>query len=326
MSTSCSLSSCKNKIAEYLVISFYHLFHLDNPQKEVEIQKEFLERRDIKARTYVSHQGINGQMSALKADGDAYMQWLSSRDEFKGIEFKVQPYYEHVFPRLTIKVRKELAALGVDVSIDDRGTYMSPAEWKEALESPEDKIVLDIRNNYEWELGHFEGSEPLNCDTFKEFTESVANIRQRISEKTKVMMYCTGGIRCEIFSALLKKEGIQNVYQLHGGIIRYGEEEKSEHWLGKLFVFDDRLAVDISDEKAPPVGTCYHCKETAEAYFNCANMDCNELFLCCPSCLEKFVGCCKEECTTAKRVRPYSYAHKPFRRWYNYSDCKEKIS
>ncbi|MDB6081008.1 MAG: hypothetical protein JWO53_280 [Chlamydiia bacterium] len=325
MPSQCNLLTSKDKPLDYLVIAFYHLYHLENPEKEVALQKKFLASLDVKARTYVSKQGINAQMSALRADGEAYMEWLLSRPEFKGIEFKIQPHFEHVLPRLTVKTKKELAALGVEVSIDERGTYLSPAEWRHVLESSDDKIILDVRNDYEWELGHFEGSEPLQCTTFKESTDSIARIKQRINEKTKVLMYCTGGIRCELFSSLLKKEGIENVYQLHGGIIRYGEEEKSKHWSGKLFVFDDRLAVDLSDEKAPVIAKCCHCSASTETYYNCANMDCNELFLSCSDCLENLLGCCQESCKSAERVRPFQHSHKPFRRWYNYANKKKDL-
>lgn len=134
-------------------------------------------------------------------------------------------------------------------------------------------------------------------------------------------MYCTGGIRCELYSAILKEKGFENVYQLNGGVIGYGLEQGNKHWLGKLFVFDDRLAVPISQEgESPVIGKCHHCGKDNENYYNCANMDCNHLFLCCPECLKEFTGCCCSQCQQATRVRPYheQNAHKPFRRWYHY--------
>ncbi|HXF29760.1 MAG TPA: rhodanese-related sulfurtransferase, partial [Chlamydiales bacterium] len=276
--------------------------------------------RDVTARTYISAQGINGQMSASQKDGESYMRWLEERAEFAGIEFKIQPHHEHVFPRLQIKVKKELVAIGEELSFTERGEYVKPCEWSQMLVNDDDKVILDIRNDYEWKLGHFKGAEPVVCKTFKDFLDMAHQLKERLRDKpTKVMMYCTGGIRCEVFSALLKKEGMKNeIYQLHGGVIRYGEEEKAKHWRGKLFVFDDRLGVDLGGEKAEVIGNCHHCQAPIDNYYNCANLDCNELFLCCPSCLEKFRGCCKEECQSAERVRPFQYSHKPFRRWYNY--------
>lgn len=308
--------------SEFSIIAFYHFCPIADPAAEVALHKEFFKSRDVRARTYISSQGINGQMSAAKADGEAYMQWLKSRPEFATVEFKIDPYHEHVFPRLTVKVKKELVALGEELSFEERGQYLEPQQWAEMLEECPDKLVLDIRNDYEWKIGRFQDAEQVTCETFKDFIEMAQDLKKRLEgTETKVMMYCTGGIRCEVFSALLKKEGMKNdVFQLHGGVIRYGHEEKSRSWLGKLFVFDDRLQVDISDEKAPPVGICHHCEGSAESYYNCANVECNKLFICCQSCLEKAQGCCCSECQSAERVRPFQYAHKPFRRWYNYAE------
>ena len=319
MDPSCQCA-LEKKRDELLVIAFYYLTNIVDPVTEVAQHKAFLKNLDATARIYISTQGINAQMSASKEDGQKYMRWLEAREEFRGIEFKIQTHHEHVFPRLQIKVKKELVALGEELSFSERGHYLEPREWASMLESDDDKVVLDIRNDYEWKLGHFEGAEPVVCKTFKDFLQMARNLKERLENKpTKVMMYCTGGIRCEVFSALLKKEGMQNeMYQLHGGVIKYGEEEKSKMWRGKLFVFDDRLGVDLGGQKAEVIGCCHHCQEANDTYYNCANMDCNELFLCCPSCLEKFQGCCQTECQSAKRVRPFQYAHKPFRRRSQY--------
>lgn len=328
---SCSLKANSQQdkaLPEYLVLAFYHLVDLENPEQEVLEHKEFLKNRDVRSRIYISKQGINAQMSAEKRDAYAYMEWLSKRAKFQNIDYKIQAFHEHCFPRLTIKVRNELVALGHPVNINKRGNYLSPAEWKQALETEGDKVVIDVRNDYEWKLGRFEGADLLPCQTFREFKESVRELKKRIDEKkTKVLMYCTGGIRCEIFSSLLKEEGIDNIYQLHGGVIRYGEECGTKHWLGKLFVFDDRLAVPLNpNEESQVIGKCHHCGIDIENYYNCANMDCNELFLCCTACLEKFKGCCKDECLHAKRVRPFQFSHRPFRKWYNYAKTKDELN
>ena len=126
----------------------------------------------------------------------------------------------------------------------------------------------------------------------------------------------------EFYSAVLKKEGFEKVYQLEGGVIGYGLKEGSDHWKGKLFVFDDRLVVPISEEKADPIAACKSCQSACDVYYNCANMDCNALFLCCPACLEKQRGCCSSSCIEEGRVRPYQESAKPFRKW----DYQEKIA
>lgn len=163
------------------------------------------------------------------------------------------------------------------------------------------------------ELGHFEGAVLPDLDQFREFPEYAQDLaQQRDPKKTKVMMYCTGGIRCELYSALLKQKGFEQVYQLDGGVIKYGLEEGSQHWKGRLFVFDDRLSVPLSETKAGEIiSRCIHCAETSDLYYNCANVDCNELFISCPACAEKLQGCCSTTCQSAPRVRAFEKTERP---------------
>lgn len=307
----------------FLVLAFYYFIPIEHPEKEVAKHHAFFETRDIKSRIYISEEGINGQMSGVHSHIEEYMEWMRGDDRFKEIDFKIHYHDEHVFAKTTVKVRKQLVALDVEVDVEDGGEHVSPKKWKEMLEARDgDTLLLDVRNDYEWKIGHFEGSELPRLEMFRQFPSYAKKLREeRDPEKTKVMMYCTGGIRCELYSAMLKKEGFQNVFQLEGGVIKYGLEEGSKHWKGKLFVFDDRLAVPISEEEpAESISFCHHCKQPSDAYYNCANMDCNELFLCCLTCAEKFLGCCSEECRTAPRVRPYQKTDrpKPFRKWSHY--------
>lgn len=311
----------------YLVLAFYHITKVEDPAFLVKAHKAFFKTQDIKGRIYLAKEGINGTVSGPKESICAYMQWLWSQPGFSACEFKVQEFEEHAFGRMCVKTRPELVALGFEVPLDECGPHLSPAEWRKMYEEEQDKVVLDIRNDYEWELGHFEGAEVPPCKTFRDFKEYSEQLKMRIDpESTKVLMYCTGGIRCEFFSTLLKQQGIEHVYQLQGGVIKYGAEEKSKHWLGKLFVFDDRLAVPLSSDETPVIGKCHHCQKPADRYYNCANMDCNELFLCCPDCLKQFAGCCQESCRCGTRVRPYKFACTPFRKWYNYADKKEDLN
>lgn len=311
-------------MTQYLVLAYYHFAKLENPLHEIALHKKFCKERDIKCRVYINEEGINGQMSASKDDGEAYMEWLKLRTPFESVVFKLHSHREQVFPRQTIKYRKELVAFDpnrkVDLSLG--GEHLSPEEWRKMLESNEQKLLIDVRNDYEWKVGRFEGAELPPCDTFREFNDYAEKLTQDPeAQKTPVMMYCTGGIRCEIYSTILREKGFEKVYQLNGGIINYGLQEGSSHWLGKLFVFDDRLTVPIAGEETPVIGKCHHCDQPNENYFNCANMECNELFLCCPDCLQKFQGCCCEECQKAERVRPFEpkEAYKPFRRRHHYS-------
>lgn len=310
----------------YLVLAYYHFTSIEDPEKEVKEHKRFFKDRDVKGRIYISEEGINGQMSGYKDDALAYMEWMKSRDLFTGIEFKVQEDTENIFAKMTVKTRKELVAMGRKVDLNKRGEHLSPDKWKEVLSNDEDYVLLDVRNDYEWEVGHFKGAIKPNTDTFRDFLKQAEELKTQINpKKTKILMYCTGGIRCEYYSAYLNEEGFSNIYQLEGGVINYGLKEGSELWDGKLFVFDDRLTIPIKEgEEATPISTCHHCGEIADKYYNCANMDCNELFLCCDSCLHQFKGCCCSDCISAPRVRPVEHVNgKPFRKWYTYMKQKQ---
>ncbi len=303
----------------YYVLAFYLFSPIEDPELEVAKHHAFFKDRDITSRIYISHQGINAQMSALKEHALEYMDWMRSDERFKGIDFKCHTYHEQVFPRATVKVKKQLVALDHDADPSQGGEHISPAEWKRILqENEENLLLLDVRNDYEWKIGHFKGAVKPTLDMFRKFPEYARELKESYDpKKTKVMMYCTGGIRCELYSALMKQEGFETVYQLDGGVIKYGLQEGEDQWLGKLFVFDDRLSIPISEEnKAEVIGSCHHCGAAADSYHNCANMDCNELFICCSACAESFQGCCQEECKSAKRLRPYQAGQrpKPFRR------------
>lgn len=301
----------KNK---YFVLAFYAFIPIENPDLEVAKHHAFFEGRDVRSRIYISRQGINGQMSAAPADAEAYMEWMKSDQRFKEIDFKVHTSDEQVFPKTTVKTREQLVGLDYPADPREGGEHVEPGKWKEMLEKRDaNTLILDVRNDYEWKIGHFEGAELPTLEMFRQFPAYAKKLKEeKDPENTQVMMYCTGGIRCELYSAILKNEGFKHVYQLKGGVIKYGLEEGSKHWLGKLFVFDDRMAVPIAeDEPASPISHCHHCEAFSDTYYNCANMDCNELFLCCPDCAEKLLGCCCHSCQSAPRLRPFQKTDKP---------------
>jgi UPF0176 protein len=308
----------------YHCLAYYFFTPIEDPHSEVTRHLEFVKGKDIRCRVYISHEGINGQMSASSADSKAYQDWLLSDPRFKGLVFKIHSHPEHAFPRATIKYRKQLVAIDERVDMSLTGEHVSPERWKEMLEERDEKtMLLDVRNDYEWEIGHFEGAELPKLETFRKFPDYARQLKEECDPKeTKVMMYCTGGIRCELYSALLKKEGFKNVFQLDGGILNYGLKQGHEQWRGKLFVFDYRLAVPIDQKTDEVISHCRHCGTPSDVYYNCANMDCNELFLSCPECAEKTHGCCCEKCCEAPRLRPYEKKErpKPFRRSHYYEE------
>lgn len=302
----------------YRALAYYLFTPLEDPALEVKRHKEFFEGRDVAGRIYLSAEGINGQMSGSVADVEAYRGWLQSDARFASVQFKEQPVAENIFPRMTVKVRQQLVALDVAVDPHAGGEYLSPEEWREALERREEgTLVLDVRNRYEWEIGHFEGAVLPLLETFRDFVPFTEELKERVDpERTKVLMCCTGGIRCELYSALLKAKGFRSVYQLEGGLLNYSEKVGSAHFKGKIFVFDDRLAIPMGEGEGEPIGECRHCGVSSDVYYNCANMDCNELFLSCACCTEEWRGCCSEACRGSARVRPYQRegGNKPFRR------------
>ncbi|WP_348663491.1 rhodanese-related sulfurtransferase [Chlamydia vaughanii] len=304
----------------YYALAYYYLTRVDNPQQEIALHKELFKKLDVSCRIYISEQGINGQFSGYQPDAEHYMTWLRQRPGFSNVKFKIHNVEENIFPRVTVKYRKELVALGCDVDLSTQGKHISPKEWHEKLEENR-CLVLDVRNNYEWKIGHFENAVLPDIQTFREFPEYAERLsKQHDPATTPVMMYCTGGIRCELYSSLLLEKGFKEVYQLDGGVIAYGQAVGTGKWRGKLFVFDDRLAVPIdeADPNVAPISECSHCKTCCDTYYNCANTDCNNLFICCDDCIATTKGCCSNECSQAPRIRSFSSSrgNKPFRRMH----------
>ncbi|MBP7061203.1 MAG: rhodanese-related sulfurtransferase, partial [Candidatus Moranbacteria bacterium] len=224
---------------------------------------------------------------------------LYARPEFTDVPFKVGvEQKDEAFWKLTIKVKKQIVADGLkpaDYDVTNVGTHLSAREFNALLDEP-DTVVVDMRNNYESVIGHFENALTPNAYTFREELPLAKEVLQGKEDK-KVLLYCTGGIRCEKASSYLKHHGFQNVYQLHGGIIDYKHQIEREglpsKFKGKNFVFDERLGERITDDV---LAQCYQCGDACDDYTNCGNVECNLLFIQCASCKVKLSGCCSDEC------------------------------
>lgn len=303
---------------EYRVLAYYVFTPMGDPVVEVKRQREILTSLDGRARIYISEEGVNAQLSLPASNVEAYIDWLHLDPRYQEAEVKLHEWPEHAFAKLTVKVRRELVAVDRKIDLSKRGAYLTPSQWKAKLEEKDsDTILIDVRNNYESDVGYFEGAILPDLETFRGFPGYAKHLAETVdTKKTKVMMYCTGGIRCELYSALLKEEGFDTVYQLKGGVIQYGLQEGKEHWRGKLFVFDDRMVVPISQDNEEIISHCKFCNEKSDTYYNCANMDCNELFIACPKCAEREKGCCCPKCLSEGRVRAFvsSERPKPFRK------------
>lgn len=307
----------------YKVLAFYDFTPIQDPHGRVKKWLAYFKGQDVRGRIYMSEEGINAQMSTHESID--CNDWIL--EQFPNADIKMQMYDEHPFARLQIKYREQLVALDQKVDVSNCAEHVSAKQWREMLDEGDLKtLVIDVRNEYEWEVGHFEGATQPKMHTFREFPSFAEKIANEVDKDTRIMMYCTGGIRCELFSPMLIEKGFNKVYQLKGGVIRYGLEEGSKHWKGKLFVFDDRMAIPLSEEETETISHCHACGCPAETFYNCAHMDCNELFISCESCADKLHGCCSEACTHAKRLRKFEKTKRvrPYRRLS--AEEKEELS
>ena len=253
----------------------------------------------VLGRVYLAREGINAQVSVPEHNWLAFKENVYSNKYFLGVPFKLAIEDDgKSFFKLTIKVRKEILADGLsdnEYDVTNVGKHLTAAEWNDAMESG--ATVVDMRNHYESEIGKFKGAICPDAETFKEELPKVKNMLND-KKKEKILLYCTGGIRCEKASAYLKHHGFQDVNQLHGGIIDYARQlqlDKSlkNNYIGKNFVFDERRSERISDDV---ISNCHQCGAPYDTHVNCKNVDCNLLFLQCDSCKVKYDNCCSVQC------------------------------
>ena len=283
-----------------LTLSFYAYAQISNPtqfRNELFLAWNPLE---VLGRIYVAHEGINAQLSLPADNFYAFKDTIEKYTFMQGIRLNIAVEHDDFsFLKLTIKVRDKIVADGlIDESFDvtNIGIHLKAKEFNELLEDP-NTIVVDMRNHYESEIGHFTKAIKPDVDTFR---ESLPIIEEQLAEHKQdknLLMYCTGGIRCEKASAYFKHKGFEKVYQLEGGIIEYTRQVKAEglesKFIGKNFVFDHRLGERITDDI---VSQCHQCGSPCDVHTNCANEGCHLLFIQCDSCKEKMEGCCSTEC------------------------------
>ncbi|XP_052181623.1 rhodanese-like domain-containing protein 8, chloroplastic isoform X2 [Diospyros lotus] len=308
---------------KFVVVNFYRFVFIKHPEEEVSRHLSFLQGLDIHGRIYLNEQGINAQYSGPSKDALAYVKWLREDHRFSDVLFQISPALSgHAFPRLKLRYKPSLVQLEEGISdlplLDPsmRATPLSPSQWQLQLEavnradqvstwnSNTNSILLDVRNGYEWDIGHFRGAQRPDVDCFRSTSFGLAQSEVNASdplasadkEKTAIFMYCTGGIRCDVYSTILRKRGFKNLYTLKGGVSHYLKNEGPMEWVGNLFVFDSRLSIPPSTFK-PEVVTeasreqilsgdgslarCYLCDSQVSElrHRNCANLDCNLLFL-----------------------------------------------
>lgn len=289
-----------NEPFERATLSFYRYILIEEPLQFRNQLYRSLSEIGCFGRIYVAREGINAQMSVPVHHKNKLIELMNDTPELKDVPLKWAVDDDgKSFSKLTIKVRPKLVADGLaDNAFDvtNVGKHLSALEFHETMNQP-GVVVVDMRNHYESEIGRFENAICADSDTFSEGVAKVANMLNDQKDK-KILLYCTGGIRCEKASAYLKHKGFGDVNQLYGGIIEYANTIKKldlpSKFIGKNFVFDRRLGEDIDGSV---ISRCHQCGAPANTHTNCANTDCHLLFIQCDQCAKKYAGCCSDECS-----------------------------
>jgi UPF0176 protein len=282
-----------------ITLSFYRYVMIENIE---EFRDEFYRKLievGVLGRIYLAHEGVNAQISVPEPNWEKFIELPDSYDEFRKVDLKIAVEDDgKSFYKLIVRIRSKIVADGLNdetFDVTNVGKHLSAKEFNEALKDP-DTVVVDMRNHYESEVGRFKNAICPDADTFRQELPLVLDLLKDKKEN-KILLYCTGGIRCEKASAFLRHNGFEDVNQLNGGIIHYARQVKSEglesEFIGKNFVFDDRMGERITEDI---ISTCHQCGNPSDRHVNCANDDCHLLFIQCESCGEKMQGCCTPEC------------------------------
>lgn len=288
----------------YEVLLYYKYVHIEDPEEYAAEHLKFCKDLGLKGRILVAHEGINGTVSGTKEQTKTYMDMMHQDPRFADMVFKIDEHDGHAFKKMHVRPRKELVTLRLENDINPNkttGNYLSPKEFYKAMQD-EDTVVIDARNDYEYDLGHFRGAVRPDIRTFRELPSWIREHRDEFKDK-KILTYCTGGIRCEKFSGWLRNEGFEDVNQLHGGIVTYGKdpEVQGELWDGKCYVFDERISVPVNRKEHVVVGVDYFDGKPCERYVNCANPECNKQILCSEENEHKYLRGCTHECRVSPR-------------------------
>ena len=281
-----------------MTCSFYRYVNIDNPNAlRDELYKEWIEL-NVLGRVYIAEEGINAQISIPAPKFDTFIELLNKRVYLADMPIKHAVEEGKSFIKLAIRVKKEIVAYNVpedEYNMSQVGTHLNASDFNKALESP-DTVVVDMRNYYESEVGHFHNAILPDVERSQELLPEVKKLLQNNEDK-EVLLYCTGGIRCEKASSYLLHHGFKDVKQLKGGIIQYAQDVKTENidskFIGSNFVFDQRLEERITDDI---ISKCHQCGNSSDTHTDCLNQACHILFIQCEKCREKFEGCCSTEC------------------------------
>lgn len=282
------------------ILLYYLYTDIQDPQKMFEEQKQLCESLNLKGRIIISTEGINGTVSGLSEDTQKYIDACALHPILKDMKFKRSEGIEDAFPKLSIKVKNEIVSAKLDT--DDvnpnqtTGKRLTADELKKWFDEGKDFAIVDMRNSYEFELGHFKNSIDPGMRRFEELPEKLSELEE-LKDKT-VLTVCTGGVRCEKASGYLVKKGFKDVYQLDDGIVTYMEKYPGQDYDGSLFVFDRRKTMHFNGENHKPIAKCIYCKNTSERFTNCKDSKCNAKLIACEDCTEKGTKRLCPECET----------------------------
>lgn len=279
------------------ILLYYKYVEILDPQRTMKEQRELCEKLGLKGRILLAHEGINGTLGGTLDAIHQYKESMNNHPLFKDIDFKESPGAADYFPRLQIKVKEEIVHLGLnpqEVSVKNSGKYLTSEEAHALIaQKPLDLVLLDTRNDYESRIGHFEGALIANTKTFREFPTYIDNNLEQFKDK-QVLMYCTGGVRCERASAYLKlKKVAKEVFHLKGGIHRYVEKFPNGFFKGKNYVFDGRITAQVTNDI---LAYCDHCSIPYDEYTNCINAECNRQIIVCSACISIYHNTCSLNC------------------------------
>ncbi|WP_047246802.1 oxygen-dependent tRNA uridine(34) hydroxylase TrhO [Maribacter thermophilus] len=285
---------------ERLTISFYKYAHIGNPAIFRNHLFVHWNELDVLGRIYVAHEGINAQLSVPAENFEAFKKHLDSISFLENVRLNIAIEQDNLsFLKLKVKVRRKIVADGLNddaFDVTNKGVHVNAEQFNELIDDP-DTVLVDMRNHYESEIGHFKNAITPDVDTFRDSLDIIENDLADHKEDKKLVMYCTGGIRCEKASAYYKYKGFKQVYQLEGGIIEYTRQvnaKKLENkFVGKNFVFDHRRSERISDDV---IAQCHQCGKPCDTHVNCANEACHLLFIQCEECAQKMNNCCSDNC------------------------------
>jgi len=289
---------------DWTILLYYQYVPIENAEQFAYEHLKFCKSIGIKGRILVANNGINGTVGGPKEQTDQYIEHMQKDPRFANTQFKTSLGPAGSFKKIFVRHRAELVTMKYPETLDpnqEAGIYLQPKELKAMYDNNDDFVIIDMRNDYEAEIGRFKNAITLPMQNFKQLPEIVEEKLMQYKDK-KVVTYCTGGIRCETATALLKKKGFADVYQLHGGVHVYGQEFPDDYWEGKLYVFDERVAVPINTpENRKILSSCFHCQIPCDDYVNCINAECNKRIILCPSCKIQWNEACSEECTKNPR-------------------------